>query len=401
MTKVIPKALPTVAAVLGAVTLLAAPAEKVDPVAPGFPVWTGVTAKNYVFGRELTPSDLRHKATILLEVDVTDKLQEQLIMAGGLMGRSSVTTSEGAVSENWEVPRTYVAVISCRGLKSKEPVEAALTPKKGDKDMSAKLRAYGRNSSACPIYSGVSYEGAPDTTGKRPYVYVFGPTGAEPIFHGTLTAETLKSASAAADKAAKEIRSAEPPWKPFFGTVEEPKFNTTLKKTLEKGKTAKKAPLDPVSKALLADVKSKDEEKAREAQILFDAIAQTRSDLVLKIRVEASGSPHLAYRDIQKLLKYWPAEAKRIEVAVASIRARPEFDMMGKAFVKMTEWGDPSFACKNASEAKKIVAELKKIKKALAGVKESQNITVQNCALLIDMKAEELISLFQSKAEVK
>ena len=47
-------------ALLVPAVLVAGPAEKVDPVAEGFPIWTGVTDKNYVQGRELCPSDLRH-----------------------------------------------------------------------------------------------------------------------------------------------------------------------------------------------------------------------------------------------------------------------------------------------------------------------------------------------------
>jgi len=392
------KILMVLAAVPVASALLAGPAEKVDPVASGFPVWTGVTAKNHVSGREIVPSDLRHKVTILVEVDVTDKLQEQLALAGSLMGRSRVTMPESGPGENWEMPRTYDTAVSLRGARNKALVDAALTPKKGDAEAQQKLAAY--RGTGCSVYWDVTFDGAPDTTGKRPYVYVFGPTGAEPVFHGPL-ADSLKEAAAAADKAAKEVRSAEMPWKPFFGTVGEPKYNTTLKKVLEKGKTAKKAPLDPVSKALLGDVKAKDEEKAKEAQILFDAIAQTRSDLVLKIVLEAGSSPHCAYRDIQTLLKYWPAESKRIEAATAKLKANPEFEAMGKIYLKLTEWSDPSFACKTASEAKKILAELKKMKKALSGPKESKTVSVQNCALLIDMKVDELIPAMQARVEVK
>ena len=68
-------------ALLVPAVLLAAPPEKVDPVAEGYPTWTGVTAKNYVQGRELCPSDLRHKVTIVIDLKMSEKLDEQLALA--------------------------------------------------------------------------------------------------------------------------------------------------------------------------------------------------------------------------------------------------------------------------------------------------------------------------------
>ena len=52
-------------AVLGQATLLAAPVAKdgQEPVAEGFPTWKGVAPKNYLIGREITDSDLRHRVT--------------------------------------------------------------------------------------------------------------------------------------------------------------------------------------------------------------------------------------------------------------------------------------------------------------------------------------------------
>ena len=48
--------------------LLAAPAAKVDPVAEGYPDWQGMSAKTFIMGRELCPSDLRHKVAIVVEI---------------------------------------------------------------------------------------------------------------------------------------------------------------------------------------------------------------------------------------------------------------------------------------------------------------------------------------------
>ena len=74
---------------------------------------------------------------------------------------------------------------------------------------------------------------------------------------------------------------------------------------------------------------------------------------------------------------------------------------MGKMFLKYAEWASPEFACKNATEAKKIVQELKKMKKNLGKSRESQNITIQNNALLLDMKIDELIPVIESVIQSK
>ena len=171
------------------------------------------------------------------------------------------------------------------------------------------------------------------------------------------------------EKAKKEMSDWPNKWVPFYGNIPSPRFNTSLAKTLEKGKKAKKCPLDPIQKGLIADIKSADEEKSKEAQVLFDAIAQTKSDLMLRIRMEAASCSYRAYYDVETLLKYWPTEKKRIEAAYAKLKANPEVELMGKMFCKLAEWSKPDFTCKNAGEAKKIVQELNKMKKDLEKMK--------------------------------
>lgn len=382
--------------------LAAGPAEKVDPVAEGFPIWTGVTDKNYVQGRELCPSDLRHKVTIVIEIEPAEKLVDHFEAMIPLVTRSSsVSLGFGANWEDTELPRDFITVISLRGMGKKEV--QAYKDLLANKDKSIKdktlLSTLGRIA-GCTTYCDLSFEGAPDTAGKRPYVYVFGPTGAEPIAHGPL-ATSKKEVNDAIAKGRKEISGWDQKWRPFFGNIAEPKFNTSLAKTIEKGKKAKKAPLGPVAKGLLADVKSSDAEKAKEAQVLYDAIEQTRSDLVLRIGLEAGACPHGAYCDIQQLLKYWPAESKQVEAALKRIESVPSAKMMGEIFIKLKEWGDPAFTCKNAGESKAIVAKLQKMKKSLAPIKESTNITTQNGALLLDMRIDDLITQMPSKVALK
>ena len=376
--------------------LFVGPADGVDPVAAGYPDWQGVKAKNCILGREICPSDLRHKVTVVLDVDVTEKLQSQLVMARSLTESRAV-----GGNENWEsaeVPRDRITLVICRGgAKKRDQVKAALQ----SKDAVVMQSLTGYDWMSCSFYDGVTFTGAPETEGKRPYVYVMGPEGCEPLFKGELNDASVKEARVAIDKARQAIAGWETKWRPFYGNISEPKFNTSLAKALEKGKTAKKAPLAAISKALLADVKSNDHEKAKEAQILFDAIEQTRSDLELRIMMEVGRCPHRASYDIQELLKYWPGEGRRVEAASAQIKANPEAAPLVKAFGRLMEWSRPDFTCKNASEAKKILQELNKMQKSLEALKESKNITIQNGAFVIGMKVDELVSVISSRLSSK
>ena len=381
--------------------LLAGPASKLDPVAEGYPDWQGIDAKSYVCGREICPSDLRHKVTVVLEIEPGANLQSQLVMAAPFGTATGLATMGFGVNwEDYELPRNVMFVVSNRGnggAKDHEAILEALKYKGDDQQKSAGLRSY--QSSACAVYDGVTFTGAPDSTGKRPYVYVMGPTGKEPLYQGALDAAGVKAAQAAIAKGKKEIEGWESKWQPFYGNIPEPKYLPLLAKTLEKGKTAKLAPLKAVEAAALKNVVSKDEEKAKEGQILFDAMSQTRSDLVMRIKMEVGACPHRAYYDIQELLKYWPGEKKRLDAAYAKLKANPEVEPLAKMFCKLMEWSKPDFTCKNAGEAKKIVQDLNKMKKSIEKMKESKNISVQNGAQLIDMKIDELVSVIPTKVK--
>lgn len=392
----------SMSALAASLLFAAGPAAKPDPVAEGYPDWQGISAKSYITGRELCPSDLRHKVTIVVMVEPNEKLEGQLVLASKLVQRTGMTSGLGFGS-NWEdaeLPRNVIAVVSVMNCRSHEAIQTLLKPTKGRaQDVSSAISTM--NGNGCSFYENLTFTGAPDNGGKLPYVYIMGPTGTDPIYKGELNAAGVKEGLDAIAKGKKAIDGWETKWRPFFGNIAEPKFNTSLAKVLEKGKTAKLAPLAPVTKGLLSDIKSKDAEKSKEAQILFDAINQTRSDLVLRIQMEASACPHRALYDIETLLKFWPAEKKRLEAAYNKIKANPEAEPLAKIFCKLMEWSKPEFTCKNAAEAKKITQDLNKMKKTLEKLKESKNITIQNGALLVDMKIDELISSIPSKVPSK
>ena len=387
---------------LAPVTLWAAPAAKVDPVAEGYPDWRMTAPKGHISGREITPSDLRHRATVVIEVEANEKLYDQLLLAGGFAGKGAQAPS----ADNWEtreLNRDVISVVICHGARSHDVVLEAMQPKKGDKTAQQLMTYYNSliPGLGCPVYEGLTYTGAPDTAGKRPYVYVLGPNGKEPLFQGEIKNGVGKEVSAAIEKAKKEMNAWSNKWVPFYGNIPEPKFHPQLKKALEKGRTGKSSPLDPVAKAMLSNVKSQDAEKAKEAQVLFDAINQTRSELVMRILMEVRDCPHRAAYDIQELLRYWPSEKKRVEAAAARVKANPEVEALAKIFCRATDLARPDFVCKNAAESKKIVQELGKMKKSLEKLKESKSIMVQNGALLLDMKVDELISSVPARVQAK
>ncbi|MBQ0033314.1 MAG: hypothetical protein KBT68_11015 [bacterium] len=393
-----------VAALLAPLALWSAPA-KVDPVAEGYPDWQGISAKGYIMGREICPSDLRHKVTVVVEIEPGEKLQSQLILVGGFVAQTGLSRMEfGANWETLELPRDVIVVVSnCGGGKDKdhEAIKEALKYKGESQSDSQALSAV--RSMGCAMYDDVTFTGAPDSTGKRPFVYVMGPEGREPLCQGTLNATMARTANAVITKGKRQIAGWETKWRPFYGNVNEPKSHPQLAKTLEKGKSAKTCPLDPVAKALLADVKNKDAEKAKEAQILYDALNQTRSDLVMRIIMEAGACPHRAYYDVQELLKYWPSEKKRLEPVFARFKSIPGAEKLAKIFIKLKAWDDPEFTVKNAGEAKKIVVELNKMKKDLEKLKDPEKnpVVIQNGASLLDMKVDELIEAVPAKVPSK
>ena len=386
------KKLALVCAAMAALEVVAAPAAKVEPVAAGFPQWQGLSPKNHVMGREVTGADLRHRVTVVVEIEPGADLKKNLLDASGLLQLTGVVSLglEGANFETLQMPRSVLVLVSNRGAKDPDAIKTALKPS-GQEE--ATLGHY--RSALVPFYDDVTLVGGPDTTGKRPYIYVMGPTGTEPIYQGKLDAAGVKAARAAIVNAKKKLAEG-PAWKEFFGTVDPEKF-PALAKDIQKGKQLKAA-----AAAVQKDILSKDAEKATDAQIVSDAISQARSDLLFRIRMEAAACPHRAYYDFQRLVKFWPSEKKKLDDVMMKLKSVPDAEKLAKIFTKVMVWADPDFVCKNAGEAKKIVAELeKKIKPQLAKMKESKVIVIQNGALILDSQIDELISSIPSRLPEK
>ena len=117
----------SVSAAAAAMAVCAAAAPKADPVAEGFPVWQGVTPKNYVMGREISASDLRHRVTVVVEIEPGADLKSQLLRASGLVQSTGLTSlGHGANWESMELPRNVLLLVSNRGAKDPDAIKAAL-----------------------------------------------------------------------------------------------------------------------------------------------------------------------------------------------------------------------------------------------------------------------------------
>ena len=104
------------AGVLVSCSLSSAPVAKTEPVAGGFLAWQGVSQKNYIYGREICPSDLRHRVVVVMEVEPNEKFFDQVLLMVKVAIVNPVTYPND--SENWEtraLPRHTIVLVSVRG----------------------------------------------------------------------------------------------------------------------------------------------------------------------------------------------------------------------------------------------------------------------------------------------
>lgn len=161
----------------------------VDPVAATFADWRGVEDDNYLMGRKIVPSDLRHKVTVVVVLNSKNKLLEQLLLAEKIMPLRVVGVGKSDVF-SWKFPRHGITVFSCRGDVTHDALREALREGKKDKKKAKSLKCLAQR--GCCYYRDLSFVGAPDPTGKFPYAYVMGPSGINPLWHGQLTDKTVK-----------------------------------------------------------------------------------------------------------------------------------------------------------------------------------------------------------------
>ena len=371
-----------------ALTMVSCCALAGDPVAEGFPAWTGVEKANYIAGRELTPSDLRHKTVVVVEFE-EGKATEQLGALGLLarkLGIDAMKFGGAHVFETMDLPREMMVVYVCRDVKDRAALQDLLA-KPAPKNTSGGFNMMRVN--RAPVYQNVTFPGAPDNGGKLPFVYVMGPTGLKPSYAGTpdmkldankLNAEMVKVIG----KAPVKVE-----WRSFYGTESDAKGFPRLEAALAKGKPMKAAEAE-----LVKGIQSKDPEVARKAQVLFDALRQKRGDLIVQVDIESQFAPHCAAENLALLLRHWPDAKKSVAAADARLKANTAAAPLIRIYPEIKKLSDPNFVCK-PSEKKKLTQKLQKYRKQLEALKEDKNVNVQNGAFRLQSMVEEALPKFE------
>jgi len=357
-----------------------------------------VTPKNRIYGRTLlSNAELRQRTTVVVEFDAT-KAGEQLEKTGVLAAHSGYGSLFGHIAPNWDkvkVPHDVLVVYVAHNAKDGGTIIAAINDKERQ-DQTKYPGLYALRLNRAPIYTGVTFEGAPDNGGKLPFVYVMGYEGKEPVMKEAFGAKTAANVAAAIAAQKKKLSAAGLAWKPYYGYVAEPKHFKDIGAAMEKGK-----PLDAVEAKLKKGVAARDPEVAKEAQMLYDALEQTRSDMTFIVTSSWAACPYVAAYTMGQIFKCWPRSKKSLSDVAEKIKANAAAQPLVKMYPKLKTWADPEFTCKNDAEAKKIVAELQKMKKSLAPLKEDKNMTVQNGACSVDVIVDGLIETIPCKVATK
>lgn len=371
----------TVVAALTCLSASSAPKAVADPVAAGFPAWEGLIPKNHLAGHEAEASDLRHRATIVVEFEA-EKATEQLSPLSGLA--IWATPFSSTAFEYQEARREFFVVFSNRGGRGKEAKEGL------EKFYKSEKGTFFTFPTAAPVYHDVTFPGGPDAKGKYPMIYVMPGEGTEPVTNVFGDAKGMQWAMGVA----RGVRAvnAKRGWTDFTG-VAEPKYVKGVAKALAERKS-----LMPALAAARAAIKSSDPEQAKEGQIVFDAIVQAKNDLIYRILYESRFSPTRACYDVQRLVALYPS-AKKLESTLSqAYKVYPEVPKLAKMLDRIILWRSESFSPKNAGEARKLVAELRKYKKDLAPIKTHTVISLQNTAILLDADVDTLIEKFSAPA---
>lgn len=350
----------------------------VAAVAAGFPDWTGAVDKNHVWGRYLTASDLRHKFTIVVEYE-PEKAHEQLLVAGPVASLNNALACTPPARRSWDnivYPRESIVVFVSRGKGKSALVMKAL------ERQDATSSAYaGAIRGWCAFYEGVTYPGAPQSDGRYPFVYMLPPEGTEPAYAGVVTdgAKTVAALRAAAAAYGKK-HGPRPKWREFYGWIEEPKSFPQLKAALRAGK-----PLSSVSSACLGAVGSPDAAKAREAQVLYDAIEQARGDAIYRVYHNAGILPHTAAYDLGRLRRYWPGAPTHLADVEKKLSAYPVYQTLGEIYGLIAGWEARGEAEWTSKDVKTALEAIKKAKPKLQKIKgDNGNASAQGIAMALE-----------------
>lgn len=360
-------------------------------VAEGYADWTGVEPKNRIFGRVLSASDFRQRVTVflLLPCDENDEAGKKLgDMLRGTRALTSVQSSPGGTTFNWDmeeqIPRGSLLVVLLHGKCTPKMLKNAMAPRQGENASTNPAKGWIWAS----FYSNVEMANGPDPEGRYPYVYVMGPNGTKALWEGVYEKGAWKKISATVSKAKKQMGG----WTPLTG-VAEPQYFKTEQKDLLAGKPA----LDVLArlKKCFGDTNV---EKAKEAQIMYDAVLQYRSDLMFRISREHGLCAARAVVDMQRLVALFPQEKKNLQSIDSKLKSNKSALAMSKMLEKILEWNRPDFTFKSASEAKKAVQLANTWRKPLERLSNDKaSVAISGEAALILAQVDVLADVLMTK----
>ena len=333
-------------------------------VAHGFVSWKGIEDRSHVAGRWLTQSDMRGRIAVVVQLEAK-KFAEQLMKAGVLQELAACPPHD-VTWETYVPERDVVVVYTAVGGSAKEGVAKFWEGKKYE-DL-GEIAPYAH---LITVYDGVTCDIAPQVQpGQYPFVYVVGPGEAKPLL-----AETFAGATKAkVDEIVNKFKGQAKEYVPYFGTVAQPKFFPKLALSLASGKPSFSQVVNEIHK----NVASRRKEVADEAQMLYDAIEQRKSELMFVIEQSAEDAPHVAMLNMDELLTRWPSYKKSMEPVLKKIKAIPDAEQAGRLYVALKKYASPGFVPRNHAAAKKAVAELAKMKATLQKMTTSKTVSVQN-----------------------
>ena len=97
--------------------------------------WDGVTPKNLIMGRLITPSDLRHRAVIYVVFDANTLTNDKVPDYAALPQFIQIPADHLTQWETQELPREKIMIVSVRNLAKKDAKEFAAVfkpPKNAD-----------------------------------------------------------------------------------------------------------------------------------------------------------------------------------------------------------------------------------------------------------------------------
>lgn len=355
------------------------------PVAEGFPDWTGFETEIDGSGRSLTPSDLRLRYTIVVEIkgNSAGDAVNQFKSVSNLQ-KFGFNPTEHVDWNFGERRRDVVVVYNIHGAN-----DGLLQRLRSDNGLKKEF-----SQKTYSFYTDVTFKGCPDPMGTYPFVYVMPPVGTEAIFSGKAVKDTAKKVESVIkkDRAAAKYGS----WRNYYGFVQE----VNHVKGFDAAIAGEKA-LVPVEANLVKMIQGKSAEAAKEAQMLYDALQQHRNELEFRASKSYAKSPLSAMYDIEELSRRWPAAKKDVSEYLDKASSQADAVSAYKAYEPFRKYADAGYVPKSASDASKAAAELQRAKPVLERLKDSKNINVQNAVFTMLQMLETLPGELTSRVPQK